>query len=70
MTAQWEAELRSVIQGAITRMKRSGTTGGSLNCLLQNTRTRELTCPVAWFTANYPRIATELMKAKKFEILS
>lgn len=56
------------VREAITRMKRSKTTGASMDCLFSNTRTTGVTVPVGVYRSEFERIATNVAKAMRFEL--
>lgn len=61
-------QLEKNIAAAIKRMKKSGTTGASLDCLKQNTSTSGLTMSVPAYHASFAEVAAKVAAKMKFQI--
>ncbi len=56
------------IREAITRMRRSKTTGASMDCLFANTRTAGVTVPVGMYRAEFEKLAHRVARDLAFDL--
>jgi len=63
-------EIKKNIAATIRRMKRSGTTGASLDCLIQCTPTTGVIVPPAQYRELFATAATSLAGRMRFEIIT
>lgn len=68
MTTTTEQTMSTNVREAIKRMKRSGTTGASYECLRQNTATTGLTCSVEEYHRAFRAAADALAKKMRFTV--